>query len=144
MSNTELTFDGVIFCDDIHQEMTGKYLIIGAYGGTVLLERYPTIIGIACLVQVSPGALGTIPFEFRMTGPHGAVYGVIGGSFDSADSLTQNVLAIPSMAVSITLAGHLNLEYRPPSGEWRFVRRIEALTRAEFTARTSANQNPSN
>lgn len=142
MDNIDLSFDGVIFCDDIRQENSGKYLIIGAYGGTILLEKYPATLGVACLVQVSPGVTGVVPFEFRMTGPHGAMYGAIGGTFEAPDVLTQHVLALPVVQVTINLSGHINLEYRHPGGEWCVVRRLEALTRAEFEERVAKTQQP--
>lgn len=55
-------FAHAIFCDDIRQELGGKFTFVGVYGDTLLVPAFPAILPKLCVV-VHMATPGTHPFK---------------------------------------------------------------------------------
>lgn len=50
---------GVILCDEIRQEMSGKYIIIGAYPSGLLVQSIPANIGLSLYLNLAFSEVGS-------------------------------------------------------------------------------------
>lgn len=82
---TKVKFHNSILCDMIRREDNGKLLLIGVYGGDVLLQSYPTTLNIAVHAEGVCLEAGALDAEFHFTDSDG------------------NALAAPSHAISPNL-----------------------------------------
>ncbi|WP_412063940.1 DUF6941 family protein [Rhizobium sp. SYY.PMSO] len=60
-----------IFCDDIRQEITGKFLFVGVYPGDLVPGVIPSTFPMAMMLRVHGLGKGAHEFDFALTSPSG-------------------------------------------------------------------------
>lgn len=66
-----VSVESVVMCDDIRKEASGKDLLIGVYGGGLVVPSYPMMIQAAFWIELSTPVTENIPGAFRVTTPSG-------------------------------------------------------------------------
>ena len=60
---------GCLICDDIRQEITNKYILIGVYLGDMVLPEFPVHASISLWIQYRPDHVGEHEIALRFNGP---------------------------------------------------------------------------
>ena len=55
-----------IICDDLRREDNGKLLIIGAYGGEILVSDLPAVLSLRILLGVYSSTTGSVPVSLKI------------------------------------------------------------------------------
>ena len=63
----ELKCKGVILCDEIRQEMSGKYLILGAYPSGITVQSMPANLGLSLYFIVEFSDIGSQTLHIDVT-----------------------------------------------------------------------------
>lgn len=64
---TEVRFNAVLFCDDVRRETTGKDILIGVYGGDILVNSFPQWLPLAIWAEIEAEKPGHHTLLFRLT-----------------------------------------------------------------------------
>ena len=56
-----------IACDDIRQESSGKFILIGVYSGDLIVPSFPYTLTLSYLVLVKGSHVGDVKFQFDVT-----------------------------------------------------------------------------
>jgi hypothetical protein len=96
---------GVILCDEIRQEATGKYIILGVYSGGVVVPALPSQIALSLYVMAEFEATGEQTLMIQVVhGDNTAIMGVI------LDVPAANYpIAVPTPKLPITLTDESDL-----------------------------------
>ena len=113
-----------IACDDIRQEMNGKFILIGVYGGNMGLPFFPTQIPLAFWMSAEPSKEGDYHIQFRITAP-GANPMTLQGQM-TLHIEENTALVLPPMPVAVGTPGDITLEYREGDRPWRQICRLQA------------------
>lgn len=97
-----------IFCDDIRQENTGKFLFIGVYPGDLIPSTLPAAFPMAVFVRVYGMPAGKHPFAVKVLAPGGRIL------LEQEDSMESSadapiVLIFSGFAANIESPGDLNV-----------------------------------
>lgn len=57
--------ESAVVCDSVRREENGKLLLIGVYGGSILLSEYPAAFALSLALRIRPIQLGAFDLEFR-------------------------------------------------------------------------------
>lgn len=96
-----------IFCDEIRQEVTGKFLLIGVYPGDLVPPVIPTKFPMAMMLRVHGLPAGNHEFEFVLKSPNGEP--AIGQKdfFYVADSQSPMVMIFSGFAMTVEGPGEI-------------------------------------
>src|SRR5690242_20107827 len=59
----------VIICDDVRKEVSNKEILIGVYGGGILVPSFPVQIPMAVWMEITPEEIGHFEIDFKITLP---------------------------------------------------------------------------
>jgi hypothetical protein len=62
----------VIVCDDIRQEISNKFILVGAYSGSMVINAIPAVIPLGVFIIVQPHLLRYNKVFLTIKGPNGA------------------------------------------------------------------------
>ena len=114
-----------IACDDIRQEVTGKYILIGVYSGNLGLPFFPAVTALGFWVLARPSQRGDYDVQLRVQDPDGKE--VTGGHMIiRVQEVEETALVIPPMPISLERPGEIALQYREGDGSWRTICTLEA------------------
>lgn len=132
--------ESVVLCDDARQEITGKYILIGVYGGTIITNRLPLNFRPSWFVQLNADK-GAHKFDFRIVGPNDA--SLLDGQFEFgvAESGSAGIV-LPRTQLQIQSAGPLRLQWKTSGqGEWETIKELNVILRT--TPQRTPTTNPS-
>jgi Family of unknown function (DUF6941) len=110
----------VIFCDDVRREISGKDILIGAYGGEIVIPSVPAMISLAMWIQMDTTDAGTARIKIRVTDPQGNVAGQTSLEFQTGEPSTTSSTAIilppfaiflPPLIMSVTEPGTIKVYF---------------------------------
>ncbi|UXQ89142.1 hypothetical protein [Synechococcus phage MinM1] len=113
-----------LVCDDIRREQNGKDILIGVYGGDILVERFPAPLPLAIYVQLAPKVTGPIALEFRlvMDGRQTLAEGALHLNIDSLGP--PAALPLNGVLALVPQPGTLGIQIRAPGSGWKTLRTI--------------------
>jgi len=114
-----------IACDDIRQEITGKYILIGVYAGNVGFPFFPTVTAIGFWVLAKPTKKGDYDVQLRVQDPDGKEV-TKGQMIIHVQEVEDTALVIPPMPISLARPGEIALQYREGDGSWKTICTLEA------------------
>ena len=121
----------VLPCDDIRQEMNGKFILIGLYSEAFVPERLPTPVRLvlALFVDIDEPGVYALELELRHDSatPPSAVLRL---EFEASAPTKQALIPIPPASLLIGQPGDLTVHYGPDKVE---IMRL-AITRPNATA----------
>ena len=97
----------VIYCDDIRQEASGKFLFIGVYSGELIPSVLPASIGLAIYLRVYGLEVGKHEFEVRVIGPSGAIMFEKHDSVEMVDPLIPMTLIFNGIPAYLEQPGYI-------------------------------------
>jgi hypothetical protein len=115
----------VIMCDDIRQEITGKFILIGVYPGNIAIPAFPAQVILGFWMLARPTKIGSYQLQFRLQGPDGAE-SWSGQMLVHVNKKEDTALVIPPLPIQIQSPGHISLQCREGGGEWTTVSSFEA------------------
>jgi hypothetical protein len=114
-----------IVCDDIRREKSNKDILIGVYGGGILVQDFPAFINIALWLQIRTTEIGEHDLLLRITGPNQS--SLSGDIQFKANVVTQGLSSFPFpiIGVSIQSEGPISFQIGNKAGEWATVKSID-------------------
>ncbi|MDL2410455.1 hypothetical protein PY650_33725 [Rhizobium calliandrae] len=101
-----------IFCDDIRQEVTGKFILIGVYPGDLVPGRIPSSVPMGAMVRVHGLQKGVHEVEMVLTSPNGQRVIEEKSTFDLIESHTPMVLIFAGFVMPIDGPGEITLSMK--------------------------------
>jgi hypothetical protein len=114
-----------IACDDIRQEVTGKYILIGVYSGKLAVQFFPASVVLGFFVLARPTNKGDYDVELRIVGPEGKEM-TSGHMMVHVQDIGDTALAIPPTPIHLTSPCQIILQYREGDGCWETICTVEA------------------
>ena len=111
------------FCDDVRQEFNGKFIFIGAYGGDILLNTFPSNMTLYIVICARFAATGAqdIEVEARIKDRT-----LLKGKLNAhIAALGFGYLPIPLPIVNILEPSDLIVRIKTPETKWREVGKIQ-------------------
>ncbi len=123
-----INIDNAIACDDIRQEVNGKFILIGVYSGDVILPFIPVTLPISFWMMAHPSKEGNYHIQFRLTLPGESPTQTKGEMIVQVkeESTTAVALPLPPIFLQIGAPGQITLDYREGDGPWKTVCTLEA------------------
>ena len=112
-----------VICDDVRKEASNKDIIIGAYGGGIVVPSFPVNIPFAVWVEVMPAATGRqgIDVMFRAPGIPGNFRLRILVDISSLDDPTT--FYTPQVIMPVGEPGNIEVLMKPAeTEEWRLIK----------------------
>jgi uncharacterized protein DUF6941 len=132
-----LDFTAVLLCDDVRKEVTNKDILIGVYGGDILVESFPRWIKMAIWMEISPKETGAFPLTLKLTFSDNAPL-LIDMKLQVRGSGTSSI-AVPGMELLVEKEGELTLEIK--EGEsWQVLKRKKGAPRQSNATASTASE----
>jgi hypothetical protein len=114
-----------IICDEVRREaITGKDIIIGAFGGAIRAPSFPITLGLSVWMQLIPTGTGQIPAKVRWIGAQDvALSSTIDSKLNIAD-VTMSAVAIPPFPIQVQSPGTIKLQIQQDDADWETVAEI--------------------
>jgi hypothetical protein len=127
----------VVLCDDIRQEQNNKFILIGVYNGTIVVQDYPTETPVSWWIQVQPEKPGKFKINLRLTKEDSST--LLKGELGiELNSIGWSALAIPKVVLHLQNDGKLKLQLKlEEDEEWETIQEII------ITKNPSPNPSPS-
>lgn len=116
---------GVVVCDDVRIENTGKHILIGVYLGTIAVFTLPTKLKLTFWMEMSAEQMGHYSGEMQIVRPDGSVI-VKGGLKFSLDK-KMSFIQLPNIPIEIQGYGPIDLQMKIGDDDWTTIRQIEVV-----------------
>jgi len=118
----------VVLCDDIRQEGNGKYLLIGVYGGNVVLRGFPTDLQLSLWILARPRKLGKTQAKIRVVGPQDTILAEGGLEVDVKDTAGALIMALPGLPMQVQREGKMRIELASPTDDdWASIKTVDLV-----------------
>lgn len=108
-----IRFNACVFCDDIRHEKTDKDLLIGVYGGPIVVPAFPVRIAISVWLQLEAISSKPTRFELGLFRADGFELALAELDLEGREAGTRAGLALRGMPVIAEAPTHLTLRHRP-------------------------------
>lgn len=117
---------------DIRREKSNKDILIGVFGGGIVIQQVPAFINIALWLQVRSIEIGEHELKMRITGPNQS--SLSGDIPFKANVVTQGLSAFPFPAFGLSIQGEgpISFQIGNRDGEWTTVKSIEVTKGSLF------------
>ena len=116
----DFTIVSVIICDDIRTEQNGKHILIGVYGGDIVVSELPVTLPLAFWIEFLPKRAGEFRFDLRMEVPGSAPSLELNGIGATTTNLDPGSMVLAPRPYVIQAEGRLQLQLRSSSvGRWK-------------------------
>lgn len=112
-----VTFHYALLCDQVRQEVSGKYIAIGIYSGAVIFGAFPGIASFTLFSRYSADSLGSHSMAVRTL-----VDGVENQRFEGGVEITETTedwAPLPIQPIQFQVPGVLSAEQQDDQGNWR-------------------------
>lgn len=127
MTEASVTIKYGIICDDIRREDNGKLMILGVYGGAIIVPKIPLALGLASLLCLEATAPTKMHIKIRYA-LDGKVLAQGEGEY-TIESVGAALMALPKLPVPIPKEGALALEAQFLELDWQTARSIPVRKR---------------
>lgn len=103
--------ESAVLCDEIRIEKNDKFLLIGVYTGTVIVQNFPAHINVSWWIQIFPEDVGKIETEVQVVKDDGSVL-VRGKAGIEVHRKEWAALAIPKTPLHLQSAGTFKLQMK--------------------------------
>jgi hypothetical protein len=146
LSEEDLTSFGrvraAVLCDDIRQEKNNKYILIGVFTGSILVNEMPTAIAPQLYLDFEPLNAGEFPFKVEYRA--GEANPTIGGSLTVVAPGEPAILIVPPVLLEIKTETEFEIFLTLGSGPRQRVMRKQIILQASPTASEQpSSQSPS-
>jgi hypothetical protein len=129
-----------LICDDIRKEVTNKDILIGVYGGAIILSEVPAAVLMCVWLEVLPLRTGAMTVHLRLAPPGDAVPGFqMRVVLDIQDMNSPVTISTPQLTVPLSGPGLIDISIRESEDdEWRSVK-TKAVTVGLYTPASPPN-----
>lgn len=113
-----------LVCDDVRHESSGKEILIGVYGSTILVPRFPASISPRLWIQARPLKAGETKIFARALNEHEAVFFEGSGSINADEPGELGVFTVGGVNIQVHSDMNLIFQLKIDSGEWTNVLEI--------------------
>lgn len=113
----------VVLCDDIRQEISGKYVLVGVYGADIVVPGFPTQLFLSWWMMISPKIVGSLKGSVRILHSGGATLtqGEVNFEVKDLQNFTSTLTGVP---VQFQNEGQLQLQLNF-EGKWETIHELE-------------------
>ncbi|WP_295226984.1 hypothetical protein [uncultured Brevundimonas sp.] len=105
-----------LFCDEIRQEINGKYIVLGMFTGDMLISRFPTTQKLSALVYLSEVVAGDHDFEFVSS--EGVSFGKLSLDMQPEPNVKPPFfIPLPAAVLTLSQSTEILLRYKAPNAE---------------------------
>ncbi|MCR5859751.1 hypothetical protein [Mesorhizobium sp. J428] len=121
-----LLVEAIVVCDEVRKEITGKDIIIGAYGDGIVVPAYPANITIALWVLINSTATGNYEGELRIEAPSDNPPINVGFAMNVVKP-ELSPMGISGMPLRLERDGELVVSFRLKGEPWKRVARRSVI-----------------
>lgn len=125
-SKPKLDLKQVVVCDDIRREDNGKEILIGVYGSSIIVSKFPASLALSFWLQFEPNETGSTSLEFRLVGPEDLEFAQAETKIEVMQKETVS-LGLKGIPVNLQIPVELALELKHPGGHWETAKRIKVV-----------------
>ena len=129
-----------ILCEDIRQEKSNKFILIGVYSGDILAKTFPAPTPLAIFVNGTPQQ-DDGEFWLRISGP-GKGSGKVKLACKRASGSTNVALATPGMELLLEKEGTLKIEWGEDGENWNLLLERKVIQAEDLWALTTISPLP--
>ncbi len=128
-----------LVAEDVRQEKSNKYIVIGIFSGMIKVKDMPARIPLAFFMEFYPVPLGQINIWLRLTLPQGdqVEMNVLANVKDNSRAM---VIPSPRFEVHIEQEGDLKIDVRFDDGEYFAVDNVQISHDPELTPHLFGNK----
>ena len=113
---TGFKVESAILCEDIRQEKSNKFILIGVYSGPILVSQFPMSISLAVFVIGTPEEQEGL-VTLRFSGP-GEDTALLKMGYRRSDDNTFAALSTPVLQIALQQEGTLLIEISADGESW--------------------------
>lgn len=121
----QVRLEAALICDAVRTEDSGKHLMIGVYGGHILLPGTPASLGLSAYFMLAYQPTDGTPITFRVM-HDGEIVQSMNGELRSDDPGTTPVVMNFGLK-DVQKSGEISLEMQAQNGEWQVVCRRQLI-----------------
>jgi hypothetical protein len=127
----------VVVCDDIRQEKTEKFILIGVYAGSIIMNELPNLLKLSFWLLIDTRENNDTNFEFRgmMKNEKSPLFSGRVSSSSEFDSMIP--IHIGPTLLNLVNEGELQLQWRPNLYRWETIHRVQIKRNQNPPAATS-------
>ncbi len=110
-----------LVCDEVRRETDGKDIIIGAYGGDVLIGIFPVTISLSLWTSLETSGTGDIKTDIRVVNREKKVLAELKGISHVEGRVQRSSLFTPKIKLYIEKPTELRFQLRVREGRWKTV-----------------------
>ena len=115
----------VLVCDDVRRENTGKLILIGVYGRSIVFNDLPAQIELTFWLEVDQPETGTIPFQFQgILAPKEKQLFYVSGTVTVNVPVVSTHLVLGQVPLHIEEEGELSLQLKQYDDDWVEIKTI--------------------
>jgi hypothetical protein len=127
MTDLNLKVRNVVLCEDVRQEKSNKYILIGVFAGDINVSELPARLPLSLYFDGYVTAAGQGNIAIRVSGP-GDGSAVINAKYASSDA-GPVALSTPRMDVNMECEGIFKVEFSEDNTNWKTM--VEKKVRVE-------------
>lgn len=121
MPNFEIS--AVVICDDVRKEASGKDILIGVYGGGILVPSFPVAIPVAVWMEIVPKTSGHFELDFMLKMPGAATPFQMRVVLEVQVGREPAAIYTPSLMCPVTEAGDIEVSVKAvEEADWKIVK----------------------
>lgn len=123
MNTSQLTIkplSGVV-CDEVRREKDGKDIIIGAYGGDLLIDSFPLGLALSLWISLETSGTGATKFSIRVVNSEKKVLAQMDGEAMVEERYKKSSLFTPKIRIQVDKSTELRFQLRIGEGRWKTV-----------------------
>lgn len=115
----EISFQvrNALLCEDVRQEKTEKFFLIGVFSGDIIISKVPARVAIALYMEGALERAGTTNIQIRFSGP-GEGEGIVGAEFATSTDGERVVIPIPRLELLFEEAGTFRVDISDDDHTW--------------------------
>jgi hypothetical protein len=123
-----INVETVVLCDDIRQEANGKFLLIGVYGGNVVIPSFPANLNLAVWMFGYTEKSGKIELRLRIVGPQEAILQEGMLEVEVKDFAHGTIMAVSGLPIQMQREGKMRVELASRGDqEWTVIKTISLM-----------------
>ena len=133
----EFSVNAVVFCDDVRKETSNKDILIGAYGGPIVVPAFPVSMPVAIWIEFTLDDSGSLEIDMKIKLPGIATDGMMRLNLDIPPGIETTSIATPQLMCPIVEPGTIEVSIkRSKDAEWRLIK-TKKVVQAELAIPTS-------
>ena len=110
-----------LVCDEVRREINGKDIIIGAYGGDVLIDNFPVSLSLSLWISSETSGTGDIRADIRVVNREKKVLVELKGIMNAGGRYHRSSLFTPKIRFDVDKSTELRFQLRVEEGRWKTV-----------------------